>query len=93
MRSSVGDPRQGVRGLPRLARCGHVSFGSAVEKALGDIKELAVGLGETITGEHGVGQLKNPWLACYLGPDAIELNRRIKCALDPGGILNPGVVV
>jgi FAD/FMN-containing dehydrogenase len=63
------------------------------EKAFGDIMDLAVALGGTITGEHGVGRLKKPWLAGYLGPEALELNRRIKAALDPDGILNPGAVI
>ena len=63
------------------------------EKAFGDIMDLAVGLGGTITGEHGVGRLKKPWLAGQLGPEAMELNRRIKAALDPDGILNPGALV
>ncbi|MCH9668327.1 MAG: FAD-binding protein [Actinomycetia bacterium] len=58
--------------------------------AFGEIMDLAVGLGGTITGEHGVGRLKRPWLAGYLGPEAMELNRRIKAALDPDDILNPG---
>lgn len=58
--------------------------------AYGEIMDLAVGLGGTITGEHGVGRLKRPWLADYLGPDVMDLNRRIKAALDPDNILNPG---
>ncbi|MBV9513888.1 MAG: FAD-binding protein [Mycobacteriaceae bacterium] len=60
------------------------------ELAYGEIMDLATGLGGTITGEHGVGRLKRPWLAGYLGPEAMALNRRIKAALDPDGILNPG---
>lgn len=63
------------------------------EQVFGDIMDLAISLGGTITGEHGVGRLKKPWLADYLGPEALELNRRIKEALDPDGILNPGAVV
>ncbi|OBJ17937.1 FAD-binding oxidoreductase [Mycobacterium sp. 1245801.1] len=61
--------------------------------AFGEIMDLAVGLGGTITGEHGVGRLKRPWLAGYLGPDVMDLNRRIKQALDPQGILNPGAAI
>jgi glycolate oxidase len=56
------------------------------------IMRLAVSLGGTITGEHGVGRLKRPWLDAQLGDDVIELNRRVKRALDPDGILNPGIV-
>lgn len=60
--------------------------------AYGEVMDLAIRLGGTITGEHGVGRLKRPWLANYLGPDALALNRRIKDALDPQGILNPGAI-
>lgn len=60
--------------------------------AYGEVMELAIQLGGTITGEHGVGRLKKAWLADYLGETAYALNRRIKDALDPAGILNPGAV-
>ena len=63
-----------------------------VGTAYGEVMELAIGLGGTITGEHGVGRLKKPWLRDYLGEDAFRLNQRIKDALDPLGILNPGAV-
>ncbi|MBS9535127.1 FAD-binding oxidoreductase, partial [Mycobacterium sp. M1] len=60
------------------------------QAAYGQIMDLAIALGGTITGEHGVGRLKRPWLADQIGPDAMALNQRIKTALDPLGILNPG---
>ena len=60
--------------------------------AYGEIMDLAMNLGGTITGEHGVGRLKQPWLSDYLGSDVLALNERIKQALDPQGILNPGAV-
>lgn len=60
--------------------------------AFGEIMSLAISLGGTITGEHGVGRLKKAWLPEYLGEDAMMLNRRIKDALDPAHILNPGAV-
>ncbi|MEN2738890.1 FAD-linked oxidase C-terminal domain-containing protein [Microbacterium sp. X-17] len=63
------------------------------EVAYGEIMNLAIGLGGTITGEHGVGRLKRPWLGAQLGADVLELNRRIKTALDPQGILNPGAIL
>lgn len=62
------------------------------EIAFGQVMDLAIALGGTITGEHGVGRLKQPWLADYLGDDVLELNLRIKKALDPQNILNPGAM-
>jgi glycolate oxidase len=61
--------------------------------AFGEVMDLAISLGGTITGEHGVGRLKAAWLPAQLGPDVMALTRRIKDALDPDGILNPGVVL
>lgn len=55
--------------------------------------DLAIELGGTITGEHGVGRLKQPWLAAQVGEDVMDLSRRIKDAIDPLGILNPGAVL
>jgi glycolate oxidase len=40
-----------------------------------------------------VGRLKAQWLGAQLGPDVMALTQRIKDALDPQGILNPGVVL
>lgn len=61
--------------------------------AFGEVMDLALSLGGTITGEHGVGRLKRAWLPAQLGPDALALTRRIKDALDPLGILNPGAIL
>ncbi|HEY7011044.1 MAG TPA: FAD-linked oxidase C-terminal domain-containing protein, partial [Jatrophihabitantaceae bacterium] len=61
--------------------------------AFGAVMDLALELGGTITGEHGVGRLKKAWLPAYLGEDVMALTRRIKDALDPQGILNPGAVI
>ena len=63
------------------------------QKAFGQIMDLAITLGGTITGEHGVGRLKKDWLPSYVGEDVMALSRRIKDALDPAGILNPGAVL
>jgi glycolate oxidase len=61
--------------------------------AFGEIMQLAIELGGTITGEHGVGTLKRPWLEQELGPVGLRLQQRVKAAFDPLGILNPGKVV
>ena len=63
------------------------------ELAFGEVMDLATSLGGTITGEHGVGRLKKAWLPGYVGPDVMEVSRRIKNALDPQGILNPGALL
>jgi glycolate oxidase len=59
-------------------------------RAFDDVMDRALGLGGTITGEHGVGTLKARHLRTQLGPDVLELTRLVKQALDPGNILNPG---
>ena len=61
--------------------------------AFDDVMATAIALGGTITGEHGVGRLKAGALEAQLGPDVMELNRRVKAALDPRGLLNPGTFV
>lgn len=57
------------------------------------ILAAAVELGGTISGEHGVGRAKKHALPAQLGPDVMGLTRRIKDALDPDGILNPGAIL
>jgi D-lactate dehydrogenase (cytochrome) len=52
----------------------------------------AIALDGTCTGEHGVGLRKQGYLEEELGPDTVDLMRRIKLALDPRGVLNPGKV-
>ncbi|WP_313960520.1 FAD-linked oxidase C-terminal domain-containing protein [Nocardioides sp. zg-1228] len=61
--------------------------------AFDDILQAAIALGGTITGEHGVGRTKKSALPDQLGEDVMALTRRIKDALDPAGILNPGAVL
>jgi glycolate oxidase len=54
------------------------------------ICRAALAHGGTVTGEHGVGVLKRGWLAGQLDDTAIDVHNRIKAALDPRGLLNPG---
>lgn len=58
--------------------------------AAGELFEAALALGGTLTGEHGVGTLKRRWLAAELGDEQVALQRRIKAAFDPQGILSAG---
>jgi glycolate oxidase len=58
--------------------------------AFDDILHAVLELGGTITGEHGVGSLKRPFIARQLGPETHRLHLTIKSAMDPLGILNPG---
>jgi glycolate oxidase len=62
-------------------------------EAFGEVMRRAIELGGTITGEHGVGRTKKAALPDQLGPDVMALSRRVKDALDPDGILNPGAVL
>ncbi|MFJ9550864.1 FAD-binding oxidoreductase [Streptomyces erythrochromogenes] len=59
-------------------------------ESFGEIMGLGLSLGGTITGEHGVGVLKKEWLARELGPVGMEMQRAVKQAFDPLGLLNPG---
>jgi glycolate oxidase subunit GlcD len=60
------------------------------DEACRDLFDLALGLGGTVTGEHGIGWLKRGQLERQLGPVGYELHTRIKQAFDPKGLLNPG---
>jgi glycolate oxidase len=58
--------------------------------AVRDTFAFSVELGGTISGEHGIGYVKAPYLDMALGTTTIDAMKRIKRALDPNGILNPG---
>jgi glycolate oxidase subunit GlcD len=51
---------------------------------------MAIRLGGSISGEHGIGWTKRGWLERQWGPRAVELHRELKRAFDPKGLLNPG---
>ncbi len=63
-----------------------------VEQAIEDIVHEALRLKGTITGEHGVGLAKKPFLKAQLGDASYMLMKRLKQTLDPHGILNPGKI-
>jgi glycolate oxidase len=63
-----------------------------VEAAFEEIFEAAIQLGGTITGEHGVGLVKSPFLEWKVGAAGVEVMKAIKQAFDPLNLLNPGKV-
>ncbi|WP_020416056.1 FAD-binding oxidoreductase [Amycolatopsis sp. ATCC 39116] len=69
---------------------GYETLDAAVRRAGDDLFALALDLGGTVTGEHGVGLLKRDWLAREAGPEVLDVQAAVKTALDPQGILNPG---
>jgi len=62
------------------------------ERADDAVLRLVAGLGGSISAEHGIGIAKIPWLHLTRGPADIMTMRAIKEALDPGNLLNPGVI-
>lgn len=96
-------------GLLFIAVCGHAGDGdlhpttfydkdnplaaSALEAANNEIIDAALKLGGTITGEHGVGTEKIPFMTKRFTAVEIAAQRSIKAAFDPAGLLNPGVML
>jgi FAD/FMN-containing dehydrogenase len=77
---------------------GHLGDGNVHVNLVGDapdedgVLSLALELGGTISAEHGVGVAKAAWLERARGAAEVQAMRAIKRALDPAGILNPGVL-
>jgi glycolate oxidase len=70
-----------------------LAAGARAQAAFHDIVDVALELGGTVTGEHGVGLLKRSDLHKELGPGALAMQRAVKAALDPYDILNPGKAI
>jgi len=72
-------------------------FATPAEQAAGheavvDLLQAAIDLGGTLTGEHGVGAAKRAYLSREQKPEVIALQKRLKHAFDPEGLLNPGKI-
>lgn len=63
-----------------------------VDQAIDELFARALALGGTLSGEHGIGFMKAPYVLQELGPDGYLAHKRIKDALDPAGIFNPGKI-
>ncbi|MHB0869940.1 MAG: FAD-binding oxidoreductase [Chloroflexota bacterium] len=64
-----------------------------VHRAAAEIFTAAVELGGTLSGEHGIGLVKQPYIARRLSPQMLDLMQRVKATFDPNGILNPGKMI
>lgn len=61
-----------------------------VHQAVDEIFKVALELGGTISGEHGIGMAKAKYLPLEFGEQGVEIMRKVKRALDPENLLNPG---
>jgi len=62
------------------------------ETAISELFSAAVELGGSLSGEHGIGSAKAPYMSLVLGIEEMELMQRIKAAFDPLGVMNPGKI-
>ncbi len=65
---------------------------TTVNDGIAEIFKLTVSLGGTLSGEHGVGIAKKPFMPIAMGAANLAVMRGIKLAFDPNGILNPGKI-
>ncbi len=64
-----------------------------VWRAAEEVFQIALDVGGTLSGEHGIGTLKRPFMEQALGSELVALQREIKARFDPAELLNPGKVV
>ncbi|WP_036833871.1 FAD-binding oxidoreductase [Pontibacillus litoralis] len=63
-----------------------------VELAVEEMFQAAIDLGGTLSGEHGIGTMKSPFMELELGEVGLDMMKRIKDAWDPNNIMNPGKI-
>jgi glycolate oxidase len=64
-----------------------------IENASKEIFESSIALGGTLTGEHGIGLAKKPFIPLEVSPAEMQVWKEIKKSFDPNGIMNPGKFV
>lgn len=69
---------------------GDAAEAKAAEAAVAELMKTVVALGGAISGEHGIGLAKSPFLRVQHSPAQVKAMQAVKQALDPRGILNPG---
>jgi len=62
------------------------------EFAIEELFQQTIALGGTISGEHGVGITKAPYIGMEIGSEELDVMKRIKAMFDPNGVLNPGKI-
>jgi glycolate oxidase len=67
-------------------------WNTKIVEGIGEIFKLSVSLGGTLSGEHGIGIAKKPYMPIAMSEVNLNLMRGIKKAFDPKGILNPGKI-
>lgn len=102
MAAFIGRSREiGAAHGSRVLGCGHAGDGNvhfavfqpdpeALHATLHEVLAAGVALGGAVSGEHGVGRAKAAALAELGDPGALAVMRRVRAALDPDGLLNPG---
>jgi glycolate oxidase len=68
------------------------AWNTTIMDGIGEIFQLAVNLGGTLSGEHGIGIAKKPYMSIAMRESNLVVMRGIKKAFDPNGILNPGKI-
>ncbi|NUO36084.1 MAG: FAD-binding protein [Dermatophilaceae bacterium] len=76
-----------------LTPAGDDAAREAAQAAFEEMLDAAIGLGGTVTGEHGVGLLKRDGMRREIDPLSLRMQQAVKTALDPLGIFNPGKVL
>ena len=91
--SNIGHAGDGnVHSIIARGDLDEVRWRNALESVIGELIGIALRLGGTISGEHGVGLAKKRYLPDQVGLTQIELMKAIKRAFDPNNILNPGKI-
>jgi FAD/FMN-containing dehydrogenase len=85
-----GSVHYNVAQPPGMDKAAFMAFWDDITHA---VQDIAIALGGSISAEHGIGQMKRADLARAKSEVEMDLMRRIKTALDPKGILNPGKVI
>ena len=61
-------------------------------KTIDDILDLTLELDGTLSGEHGIGLVKMPYIAKEIGVYGVEVSKKVKQSIDPKNIMNPGKI-